>query len=283
MRITIVQTAPVLGDLAANIACVEEMIQRHGRTSDLIVFPELALTGYAIGKVAEDLSMRPEDPRLLALAAAAADEDTGLMLGFVEADRRGLFTYNSSAYYANGALVHVHRKLYLPTYSIFEERKHFTPGPSLQAFPLKEGHRAAMLICNDAWQPQLGFIATQDGAQILFVPTNSAQSQFPEHYDSTTYWNDITTFYARMFQVFVVFVNRVGVEGELDFWGGSHVVDPWGQRLAEAKPHVEEVLTVEIDLTMVARRRRAIPLVKEARLGLLRREIDRLLSEDGDL
>jgi len=281
MRITMAQLTPTLGDVRANLARAEEVLADVGEDTDLVVFPELFLSGYSIGTVDEDMSLYPDDPRIRRMARAAGE--AGVVMGFVEAERRGLFTYNSAAYYQAGALKHVHRKLYLPTYAIFEERKHFTPGPSLQAFGMPQDHRAAILICNDAWQPQLAFLATQDGAHILFVPTASAQSRFPEHYDSQTYWLDITRFYARMFQVFVVFVNRTGTEGDLQFWGGSHVVDPWGDVVGQAKQDVEEVLTVEIDLTQVSRRRRAIPLVKEARLGLIRREVDRLLREDGDL
>ncbi|MDQ4038277.1 MAG: amidohydrolase [Actinomycetota bacterium] len=281
MRITLAQLAPTLGDVAANLARAEELVADVADESDLVVFPELFLTGYSIGTVEDDLSIYPDDFRLRKMARAAGD--AGVLMGFVEAERRGLFTYNSAAYYRDGAPVHVHRKLYLPTYSIFEERKHFTPGPSLQAFPMPSGHRAAILICNDAWQPQLAFLATQDGAHILYVPTASAQSTFPEHYDSQTYWMDITRFYARMFQVYVVFVNRVGTEDALHFWGGSHIIDPWGEVVGQAKQDTEEVLTVDIDMGQVTRRRRAIPLVKEARLGLIRREVDRLLREDGDL
>ncbi len=281
MRITLAQLAPALGDVAANLARAGEVVSDVANDTDLVVFPELFVSGYSIGTVDEDMSLYPDDPRLRQVSKTAGD--AGVIMGFVEAQRRGLFTYNSAGYYHDGAPLHVHRKLYLPTYSIFEERKHFTPGPSLEAFQMPLGHRAAILICNDAWQPQLAFLATQDGAHILFVPTASAQSTFPEHYDSHTYWMDITRFYARMFQVYVVFVNRVGVEGQLHFWGGSHVVDPWGEVVAQAKQEVEEVLTVDIDLAQVARRRRAIPLVKEARLGLIRREVDRLLREGGDL
>jgi predicted amidohydrolase len=141
----------------------------------------------------------------------------------------------------------------------------------------------AVLICNDAWQPQLAFLAAQDGARVLLVSAASAQSSFPDRYRSRTYWRDITRFYARMFQLFVVFVNRVGAEDPLRFWGGSHVVDPWGEIVEEAPEDSEYVLTVDIDLTDVRRRRRAIPLVKEARLGLISREVERLLDEGGDL
>ncbi|HWM06791.1 MAG TPA: nitrilase-related carbon-nitrogen hydrolase, partial [Actinophytocola sp.] len=125
--------------------------------------------------------------------------------------------------------------------------------------------------------------AAQDGARVLLVPAASAQSSFPERYHSRTYWRDITRFYARMFQLFVVFVNRVGSEGGLHFWGGSNVVDPWGEIIAEAPPNAEHLLTVDIDLKDVRRRRRDIPLVKEARLGLINREVERLLDEGGDL
>jgi hypothetical protein len=131
-------------------------------------------------------------------------------------------------------------------------------------------HRAAALVCNDAWQPQLAYVATQDGAIILLIPACSAQRLFPERYDPRSYWRGITRFYGRMFQLYVVFVNCVGTDGSLRFWGGSHVVDPWGKVIAEAAEYQEHLLIVDIDLSLVRRRRREIPLVREGRLGLLR-------------
>lgn len=282
MRITLAQVAPVLGDVDANVERAGRVLGEAGRQSaDLVVFPELYVSGYSVGEVDRDLSLRPDDERLEFLAKQAGG--AGMLVGFVEAESRGLHTYNSVGYYENGRLVHVHRKLYLPTYGTFEERKHFTPGPSLRVFPAGGEHRMAVLVCNDAWQPQLAFLATQDGARVLLVPAASAQSMFPDRYDSRGYWRGITRFYGRMFQLFVVFVNRVGGEGGLHFWGGSHVVDPWGNVVAEAAEGREDLLTVDIDLAEVRRRRRDIPLVKEARLGLIHREIGRLLDEGGDL
>ncbi|MFC5994628.1 nitrilase-related carbon-nitrogen hydrolase [Pseudonocardia hispaniensis] len=281
MRITLAQVDVTLGGLDANLQHAEHAVADAVRDgSELIVFPELHLPGYSIGRIDEDLSLRATDPRLQRVARRAGE--AGVVLGFVE-DGPGVHTYNSAAYFQGGRLVHVHRKLYLPNYTVFEERKHFTPGPSLRAFPAAEDTRMAILVCNDAWQPQLAFLATQDGALVLLIPASSAQSQFPQRYDSKSYWRDITRFYARMFQLFVVFVNRVGAENDLHFWGGSHVVDPWGEIVAEAPEDVEQLVTVDIDLTDVRRRRRAIPLVKEARLGLINREVHRLLDEGGDL
>jgi predicted amidohydrolase len=282
MRITLAQVDVQLGDIDANVELAHGVITQAGEaSSDLIVFPELHLSGYSVGEVDADLTMRPDDARIEKLARHAGS--SGLLVGFVESGPQGPHTYNSTAFYQGGRLVHVHRKLYLPAYAGFEERNHFTPGPTLRAFAVEPDTRMAVLLCNDAWQPQLAFLATQDGARVLLVPAASAQSQFPEHYDSHEYWHDITHFYGRMFQVFVVFVNRVGTEGSLRFWGGSHVIDPWGNVVGEASQGQQQSLTVDVDLAEVRRRRRQVPLVKEARLGLLQREIGRLLEEGGDL
>jgi len=280
MRITLAQVASRLGDTDANLERATEIIAEAGReSSDVVVFPELFLTGYALSQVDMDMSMSADDPRLTALSAVAPETD--VLIGFHE-DGLGVHNYNAAAYYDGEALVHTHRKLYLPTYDVFEERKHFSPGQSMRAFDTRQG-RVATLICNDAWQPHLVFLAVQDGARVLFVPTNSAQSRFPEQYDSRTYWRDITVFYARMFQCYVVFCNRVGDEGEhLRFWGGSHIVDPWGKIICALPDDEEAIITAEIDLATVRKRRREVPLVREARLGLLAREATRLAEEGGD-
>lgn len=281
MRITLAQLDTRLGDVDANLEQAEEVVARAvEESSDLIVFPELFASGYSVGEVEADPALRADEPRMQKLAQRAGS--AGLLVGFMESAQRPPHNYNSAAYYQGGRLVHVHRKLYLPAYKPFNERDHFTAGPALRAFPVADTSMAT-LICNDAWQPHLAFLATQDGASVLLVPSASAQSTFPERYDSREYWHDITRFYGRMFQLYVVFVNRVGVEGSFRFWGGSHVVDPWGEIVAAAEAHQEQLLHVDIDLAEVRRRRRQVPLVKEARLGLLHREIGRLLEEGGDL
>ncbi len=282
MRISLAQLDSRLGDIDANLEAAHQAVKTAvSDGAQLIVFPELFLSGYSVGEVDADLSMRPHDPRIRELARSAGD--AGVLLGFVESGPPGPHTYNSTVYYEAGRLVHVHRKLYLPTYRPFEERNTFTPGPNLRAFDASPDTRLAVLCCNDAWQPQLAFLATQDGAQVMLVPTASSQSSFPDRYHSDEYWHDITRFYGRMFQLFVVFVNRVGTEGRFRFWGGSHVIDPWGNIVGEAVQGEEQLLTVDIDLADIRRRRRQVPLVKEARLGLLQREIGRLLDEGGDL
>jgi predicted amidohydrolase len=280
MRITLAQVPSVLGDVDANLVRAAEIVGEAGQdSSDLVVFPELFLSGYALSQVDEDVSMPADDPRLAALSALVPHTD--VLLGLYE-DGHGVHNYNSAVYLDASGVVHTHRKLYLPTYDIFEERKHFSPGQSMRAFDTRHG-RMATLVCNDAWQPHLAFLAVQDGARVLLVPTNSSQSRFPERYDSMTYWRDITVFYARMYQCYVVFCNRVGTEGEnLRFWGGSHIVDPWGKIVCELPEDDEAIVSTDINLANVRKRRREVPLVREARLGLLAREANRLAEEGGD-
>ncbi|MBA4115841.1 MAG: amidohydrolase [Rubrobacter sp.] len=280
MRVALAQIAPVLGDIRANFQRAMEVIaEAKGLGADLVVFPELSLTGYTLGQVSEEVSIDVEDERVTSLVEAAGE--TSLVISFHE-DDGSLRTYNSAAYFEDGSLVRLHRKLYLPTYGIFEERKHFSPGQTMRAFGTKFG-RMAILICNDAWQPALGFLAVQDGARVLLIPTSSADSRFPGDMDTTQYWYDITRFYARMLECYVVFTNRVGTEGELAFWGSSHVMDPLGNVVAEAPLYKEALITADLDIQSVLRRRRKIPLLREARLGLLSKELGRLVEEGGDL
>jgi predicted amidohydrolase len=275
VRVALAQIDPALGDVAENLRRSHEVLNRARSDGvDLVVLPELTLTGYSLGRVREDVSRSVDDPEIAELAAAA--EGLACVFGFAEAGR--VHNYNSAAYLEGGSVRHVHRKLYLPTYDIWEERKHFTPGSAMRAFDTDIG-RLAVLICSDAWQPALAVLAVQDGARVLIVPANSTSRRGAIEEE----WRDINRFYARMLESYVVFVNRVGAEGDLSFWGGSHVYDPWGELVAEAPVGEPAFVTAELDLSAVRRRRREMPLVKEARLALLSRELDRLAAEGGDL
>ena len=280
MRVALAQIDCILGDVDKNLRRAKEVIEEaKDRGADLVVFPELSLAGYAVGELSNEVAIEAKSEPLICLADEAGE--MAVVVGFCE-EGRGFHVYNSAAYLQGGSLLHVHRKLYLPNYRIYEERKHYNPGQSLRAFDTRLG-RMAMLICNDAWQPALPFIAVQDGAQVLIIPANSGLYPHPNLLDTREYWRDITRFYARMLESYVIFVNRVGEEENLVFLGYSHVVDPWGRVLAEGPGREEAVITVDIDLGNVRRRRREVPLVKEARLALLSKELNRLAEEGGDL
>src|SRR5919202_1387123 len=185
VQLALAQIDCELGDVAANVGRVRETLAAAAG-ADLVVFPELALTGYQIGRVADDVALPARGPDIAGLGG----EDDAFVVGFAEAGAG--HTYNAAAYVDGGVVGHVHRKLYLPTYDVWEERKHFTPGAELRAFDTRFG-RMAILLCADAWQPAVASLAVQDGARVLLIPANSAARR-PDIEDT---WHDITRFYAR--------------------------------------------------------------------------------------
>ncbi|RZQ64517.1 nitrilase-related carbon-nitrogen hydrolase [Amycolatopsis suaedae] len=276
MRVALAQTDCRLGDVEGNLVDAERIIKESAaQNADLVVFPELSLTGYALGQLADDISLWPDDPRLAELSLHGPD----VVIGLLEDGR--IRRHNTALYMSDGQVLHNHRKLYLPNYLIWEERKHASPGQTMRAFDTRHA-RIATLICNDAWQPMLPWLAAQDGAEVLVVPTNSAAKLTAGSFDPAEYWHDLLVFTARMQQCWVIFVNRVGDEAGVRFWGGSRVIDPWGSVVATAATWEESLTFVDVDVTAVRRRRREIPLLADARLGLLRRELERLINESGD-
>jgi predicted amidohydrolase len=264
MRLCLAQLDCRLGDLEANARRARETIARAAALgAELVVFPELALSGYSLAGIEGETTTAPAQLRAIAGERAA-------LLCFRERSS-GRRTFNSAAYLEGGKIMHVHRKLYLVDYPPFEETALFASGSAMRAFTTTLG-RFAVTICNDAWQPALPAIAAADGAAVLLVPAASSTTVD----EAESIWRELTRFYARMLACYVVFVNRVGVEGELLFWGGSHVVDPSGELVAAA-PRLEEALTIaDIDLEHVHRRRAAIRLPGELRPALLRAELARL-------
>ena len=276
MRVALAQVDCALGDVEANLATAHQVVvEAAARQADVVVFPELSLHGYALGALPEDRSISATDPRIAELSAHGPD----VLVGFHEDG--GLRRYNAAGYLAGGTLRHTHRKLYLPTYLAWEERKHASPGHSLRAFDTRHG-RAAVLVCNDAWQPVLPWLAAQDGAEVLYVPANSAAGLASDAVDTQAYWEDLLRHIARLQQCWVVFVNRVGTEEGATFWGGSRVLDPRGEVVGQAPAGREALTVVDITVAEARRRRRELPLLAEARLGLVSREVTRLMHEGVD-
>ena len=275
LRVALAQVDCVLGDVEENLARTKKTVGDAARQgAQLIIFPELNLTGYAIGAISEDVALPADDPAISELADCAGE--TGVVIGFVE--NGPVHTYNSCVYLEGGRRVHLQRKTYLPSYGRFEEHKHFSPGQSVRAFDTRWG-RAAMLICNDVWQPPLPFLSVHDGARLLLVPASSAlDANVGTDPGMERDWNDLLRFYARFLQIYVVFVNRVGEESGVRFWGGSRVVDPWGNDVVHAPKNEPALVLADIELDNVRRRRHEMPLVKEARLTLLSRELSRLID-----
>jgi predicted amidohydrolase len=275
MRVALAQLDCALGDVAENARRAREAIGRaREQRADLVVFPELNLTGYAID---DDVAMAPDDPVIMELGAEAGD--MAIVLGFVE--QGPIHRYNSAIYLEAGRAAHVHRKTYLPTFGVFEERKRFSPGQVVRAFDSALG-RFAMLICFDFWQAPVPYLAVHDGARAIFIPTCSPVPSGGVA-EIRRDWDYLLRVHARFLQTWLIYVNRVGEEAGATFWGGSQIVDPWGDVVAEAPGDEPALIVADVDVAAVRRRRHEVPLLKEARLGLLARELDRLAGAGGDV
>ena len=273
VRIALAQVDCALGDLEQNLARTREVLERaRAEGADIVVFPELSLSGYSVGRVSEDISLEAVDDQIA--QRVGDDAELGVVVGFVEAGR--LHTYNSAAYIDGGVLIHVHRKLYLPTYGVYDERKHFSPGQAMRAFDTDFGPMA-VLICNDVWQPAIPWLAVHSGAEVLVVPVNSATTDVGVPTDRA--WEILLLHAAVVLQSYVIFVNRSGQENQRDFWGGSRVIHPSGEVLGSLGHEPGELdCVIDLDELRVLRRRR--PLLQESRADLIAKATSQLADEE---
>ncbi|HXF84541.1 MAG TPA: nitrilase-related carbon-nitrogen hydrolase [Anaerolineales bacterium] len=279
LTLALAQISTALGDVESNLEKHLEYIARaKAQKADLIVFPELSLTGYVLQDLVASVAHKPteEDPIFKPLLEASQNLD--IMVGFVDEDARHRF-YIASAYLSDGRVLHVHHKVYLPTYGLFDEGRFFAWGDSIRAFDTRFG-RVGMLICEDFWHASPPYLLWLDGADILLFSSASPGRGLTdrEKLDSARWVERVTRAYASMFTSFVAHCNRVGFEDGLLFWGGATVNDPNGELLAQG-PYFEEALTVaELDLNQLRRTRARLPLLRDERTALVQKELNRILA-----
>lgn len=280
LNLALVQLATKLGDVSSNLEKHLDFIkQARAEKADLIVFPELSLTGYVLQDLVPTVAHRPVDDDPVFQPLLKASRDLDLVVGFVDEDERHRF-YIASAYLSGGRVLHVHHKLYLPTYALFDEGRFFTHGESVQAFDTRFG-RVGMLICEDFWHASPPYLLWLDGADLLLFTSASPGRGLNEHRKLESAWwvETVTQSYASLFTSFVAHSNRVGYEDGLNFWGRATVYDPNGERVAQG-PYFEESLTMaSLDLNQLRRTRARLPLLRDERSGLVQRELNRILSK----
>jgi predicted amidohydrolase len=280
LNLALAQIATKLGDVQANLEKHLEYIQRaRAQKADLIVFPELSLTGYVLQDLASTVAHKPtiDDPIFKVLLRASRDLD--IAVGFVDEDARHRF-YIASAYLSAGNLLHVHHKVYLPTYALFDEGRFFAHGEAIRAFDTRFG-RIGMLICEDFWHASPPYLLWLDGADLLLFSSASPGRGLNQHEKLESAWwvENVNQSYANLFSVFVAHSNRVGYEDGLNFWGAATVFDPRGERIAHG-PYFEEALTTAVlDLNQLRRTRARLPLMRDERAELVQKELNRILSK----
>jgi predicted amidohydrolase len=171
----------------------------------------------------------------------------------------------------------VHRKVHLPTYGLFEEGRYFAAGDGVRAFDTRFG-RLALLVCEDVWHLPLPYLAALDGALAILAmsasPTRGVGAEGKAK--STLAWERLLLTYASSLTVFMVYSNRAGFEDGVGFWGGSAIVSPSGEVIAQAAYHEPDTLTCELDFDLVRRERIHTPLLRDERLDVVRAELDRI-------
>lgn len=274
-RVAVAQIAPTLGDLEKNLVLHEKMAREAiARQANVLIFPELSLTGYFLKDHVPSVALRADAQKLDLFRELS--RQIAMTVGFVEETPEHTF-HNSSAYFEGGEIRHIHRKVYLPTYGIFDEARYLAAGDRIRAFDTARG-RMAMLICEDLWHPAVSAIAAWDGAEIIICPSASpgrGQSRSAPFQNASTWERTIRTC-GDLLTSYIIYVNRVGYEDGACFWGGSEVVAPSGEPLAKAKYLEEELLLADLDDGTLRRARIANPLLRDERLDLTLDEVSRI-------
>lgn len=220
MKVALIQSAPKLS--RSNLADVLALVESN-KSADVVVFPELSLSGYLLqDKLYED-AWKIEELQDLADASAQCD----IVIGAALWDEGRV--YNSALYFSKGKLLHIHHKNHLPTYGMFEEGRYFSAGDEIVSFQTPHGN-AIMVVCEDVWRAEtMGVIASSDAEIVYVLAASPARDFSDEGISIESQWDALLKSTALLSHNYVVFVNRVGFEDGLGFWGGSRVVSPMGK------------------------------------------------------
>ncbi|HIJ87404.1 MAG TPA: carbon-nitrogen hydrolase [Desulfuromonadales bacterium] len=271
------QIKPKLGCVSDNLTLIEEQITNaQDAGADLIIFPELALSGYFLKDLVPEVALRTDSPEIKRLIELS--RGISIAIGFVEESNDYHF-YNSALYLEDGAIGHLHRKVYLPTYGLFDEQRYLAHGESFRAFETKFG-RFGMLICEDMWHLSASYILAMDGATTLIClsssPARGIEGDTP---GSAAAWQKLVSTTAMFLNCRVLYSNRVGFEDGVNFWGGSEYVAPSGESIVRAALLEEDVITVQVAEGALRRERIISPLMRDENLFVTMQELQRIAEK----
>jgi N-carbamoylputrescine amidase len=273
-------------DPAANLCAAVGRIEEAARQgAQMVCLQELFRTPYFCQREDPslfDLAEPIPGPTTDALGRIAAALHVAVIGSVFERRAPGLYHNTAVVIDADGALRGLYRKMHIPDDPLYYEKFYFTPGDlGFRSFPAS-GVQVGALVCWDQWFPEAARLTALAGAQIVFYPTAIGWHQREKaEFGSAQHeaWELIQRGHAVANGVFVAVTNRVGREGDLEFWGASFVADPFGRVLARASHDQEEILIVRCDLELIDTTRRNWPFLRDRRVdaydGLLRRFLDR--------
>jgi predicted amidohydrolase len=255
-NIAVAQIDSTVGNIEKNIQHHIDYIKKAiAKKVDVVVFPELSLTGYSIKDLNWDIALRAEPNKYFSEFLKLSKKITIIIGAVEEAENYGI--YNSAFLFEDNKVFSAHRKNYPPTYGMFEEMRYFSQGKDVRVFNSKYG-KLGILICEDMWHISLPYILAHDGADIIISLTASPTrlSGTMEELTSATLNHEQHRAYARLLSMYVVFANRVGIEDGVNFWGGSQIVAPSGNSIVSGKFFDEDLIIAPIDINEIRRARR---------------------------
>lgn len=279
LTVAAAQVESALGDVAANLEKHLALIdQARAAGVEVLLFPEMSLTGHSAGPETLALAIRSDDAVVRTMAERAGA--MAVTFGLIEEGRAAQF-YNSAITVRDGGIVYLHRKVNLATYGQLDDAKHFAAGRFVDSFRISERWQASVLICADLWNPALVHLAALHGATVLLAPISSAGEAVGAEFDNPRGWEVALQFYGMIYGLPLVMANRIGTEGGLTFWGGSRVIDAWGHVVAAASGPSEQLVIGAVDFDQVRLARYRLPTVRDSNLALMLREAQRLSENLG--
>ncbi|HYK54399.1 MAG TPA: nitrilase-related carbon-nitrogen hydrolase [Candidatus Eremiobacteraceae bacterium] len=289
--LALVQFAPTKGDIDANLAAIGDAFVALKRDRapfpNVVVLPEACLSGYFVEGAVREVALTSDDlfnrlRRTAAKTLGASHPSFDIVAGFYEVDGGKL--YNSALYATLGkdaAIRHVHRKLFLATYGVFDEERFVSRGRTIEAFDTPYG-RAAILICEDACHSLSTTIAALRGAQILYIPSASPGRGLEDAEPANVrLWRDITRVAAAEHGIFIAYSGLLGFEGGKGFTGSSRLIGPFGDLRAEAPFDTPAILRVDVDPVDLAAARAALPMLGDLEANLA--ELTAMLDDEAAL
>lgn len=252
--------------VGTNLDTMLEMIEQARKEGcEHVVFPELAMSGYVVDGEFSNCALTVDSEPIQRLRKAS--QGLAITFGFIEETASAIF-HNSALHIRDGEFVHLHRKIYLPTYGMFDERRYYGPGWDVSAFDTIGG-RMAILVCGDAWHLSLPYLAVHDGADILLVIAASSYEGLAGTTRSDDAWRSMCRSYALTLTSYVVFVNHAMIPNSegFRFWGGSFLTNPDGTIGSKCVENEQQLLVAEIDMGQLRDQRIRLPFRRDDSLS----------------
>ena len=259
VNVALAQISCKIGDKDYNIRKIERNVkQAKKKQASLIVFPELALTGYSCRDLVYELAEPIPGPSVHRLETIAKKENMHIVLGMLEKSGKAkAVLYNTAVLISPKGFIGKYQKMHLPTHSVFEEKRYFRGGYQTPVFDTSIG-KLGLIICYDVFFPEITRLLRLKGAQLVICISASPSVR-------RGFFEVLTTARALENTMFLAYVNLVGIEDGLQFWGGSRMIAPSGKIIAQAKYDEEDMVTAQIDYSDMNRVGVFVPMLRDLR------------------